>query len=40
VMMAGTLAAGWGYAAVGANVFWGMAGMCGVAVMPLALRRL
>jgi hypothetical protein len=39
-MMAGTLAAGWGYAAVGANVFWGMAGMCGVAVMPLALRRL
>jgi PPP family 3-phenylpropionic acid transporter len=39
-MMAGTLAAGWGYAALGAGVFWGMAGMCGVAVMPLALRRL
>jgi PPP family 3-phenylpropionic acid transporter len=28
-MMAGTLAAGWGYAAIGAGVFWGMAGMCG-----------
>ncbi|WP_198373085.1 MFS transporter, partial [Roseomonas rosulenta] len=31
-MMAGTLAAGWGYAAVGAAVFWGMAGMCLLAV--------
>jgi PPP family 3-phenylpropionic acid transporter len=29
VMMAATLAAGWGYAAVGPAVFWGMAGMCG-----------
>ncbi|CAH0304549.1 MFS transporter [Roseomonas sp. CECT 9278] len=29
VMMVATLAAGWGYAAVGGGVFWGMAGMCG-----------
>lgn len=33
-MMTGTLAAGWGYAAVGPAVFWGMAAMCGVA-LPL-----
>jgi PPP family 3-phenylpropionic acid transporter len=37
VMMAGTLAAGWGYAAVGAGVFWGMAGMCAVGVVLVAL---
>jgi PPP family 3-phenylpropionic acid transporter len=37
VMMAGTLAAGWGYAAVGAAVFWGMAGMCAVGVVLVAL---
>ena len=40
VMMAATLAAGWGYAAVGAGVFWAMAGMCGLAVAALALRRM
>jgi len=33
VMMVATLAAGWGYAAVGAGVFWGMAGMCGLGVV-------
>ena len=38
VMMMATLAAGQGYAAFGPAVFWGMAGMCGVAI--LALRRL
>lgn len=27
-MMAGTLAAGWGYQAIGAGVFWGMGAMC------------
>jgi PPP family 3-phenylpropionic acid transporter len=34
-MMAGTLAAGWGYQAIGAGVFWGMAGMCAVGVVAL-----
>ncbi|WP_244457995.1 MFS transporter [Roseomonas fluvialis] len=29
VMMVATLAAGWGYAAMGGGVFWGMAAMCG-----------
>jgi PPP family 3-phenylpropionic acid transporter len=29
VMMVATLAAGWGYQALGGGVFWGMAGMCG-----------
>ncbi len=36
-LMLATLACGWGYAAFGAGVFWGMAGMCGVAL--LACRR-
>lgn len=36
VMMAGTLAAGWGYAAIGPAVFWGMAGMCGLAAALVA----
>jgi hypothetical protein len=36
VMMAGTLAAGWGYQLVGAAVFWGMAGMCGMALLLAA----
>jgi PPP family 3-phenylpropionic acid transporter len=37
VMMAATLAAGQGYAAFGPAVFWGMGGMCAVALWP-ALR--
>ena len=39
VMMAATLAAGWGYQAIGAGVFWGMAGMCAVGACILASRR-
>ena len=35
VMMAGTLLAGQGYAAFGATVFWGMAGMCVLALPAL-----
>lgn len=35
VMMMATLAAGQGYAAFGPVVFWGMAGMCGVAILAL-----
>jgi PPP family 3-phenylpropionic acid transporter len=34
-LMVATLAAGWGYAAVGAAVFWGMAAMCGGAAALL-----
>ncbi|MBR0652400.1 MFS transporter [Roseomonas terrae] len=33
MMMAGTLATGQGYAAMGATVFWGMAAMCAVAAV-------
>nr|WP_255569124.1 MFS transporter [Neoroseomonas alba] len=33
VMMVGTLVAGQGYAAFGASIFWGMAGMCAVAAL-------
>jgi len=38
-MMAGTLAAGQGYAMLGGAVFWGMAGMCGVALALTGARR-
>ena len=34
VMMVATLLAGQGYAAFGAAVFWGMAGMCAAALLP------
>jgi PPP family 3-phenylpropionic acid transporter len=33
VMMVATLSAGWGYAAIGAGVFWGMGAMCAAAVL-------
>jgi PPP family 3-phenylpropionic acid transporter len=38
-MMAGTLAAGWFYAALGGAVFWGMAAMCALALVPVLGRR-
>jgi PPP family 3-phenylpropionic acid transporter len=38
-MMAGTLAAGWFYAALGGAVFWGMAAMCALALVLVLGRR-